>query len=333
MRFLVAYTHDNQASSLNQTEAGPAVTSTEMGRDLCFRDAELEARWQLHCCVSLQGLDFSALLLCGTLQLLSLRRQWNHANKPLRLLLLSSAAASLVAAWCCQARPAAYRRRRREYLAACKLSVLLATAVAAATQTSLLPRTATRYWHVVMFAVLYGRGLFLGMATLFVQSGLLYEALVTFITLPVFVGEVHIMCRDRAIRGMLPRKLFGNLAEVLSGVADSFPLPMPPSGRRMGGLAACMAVHAFTQVAAGMGALLLAYFLEYRARLHFAAQRARPAARGQAEGREVAAAEQAAQAQQLDLALQLGLGWLVLLSACWKACQAVDWAANASPLG
>lgn len=26
------------------------------------------------------------------------------------------------------------------------------------------------------------------------QSGFLYEALVTFIMLPVFVGEVHIMC-------------------------------------------------------------------------------------------------------------------------------------------
>ena len=77
-----------------------------------------------------------------------------------------------------------------------------------------------------------------------------------------------------------------------------------------------------------MGALLLAYFLEYRARLHFAAQRVRPAPRG--PGRE-RALEQAAHAQQADLALQLGLGWLVLLSASWKACQAFDWAASLSP--
>ena len=54
-------------------------------------------------------------------------------------------------------------------------------------------------------------------------------------------------CRDQAIRGMLPRRLFANVAAALSSAADSFPLPMPPSGRRMGGLAACMAVHAFTQ--------------------------------------------------------------------------------------
>lgn len=47
---------------------------------------------------------------------------------------------------------------------------------------------------------------------------------------------------------MLPRRLFANVAAALSSAADSFPLPMPPSGRRMGGLAACMAVHAFTQV-------------------------------------------------------------------------------------
>lgn len=84
------------------------------------------------------------------------------------------------------------------------------------------------------------------------------------------------------------------------------------------------------QVAAGMGALLLAYFLEFRARLHFAAARARPAARGAGEGSEDSAAgergrapEPAVAAQQQDLALQLGLGWLVLLSAAWKACQAV----------
>lgn len=72
------------------------------------------------------------------------------------------------------------------------------------------------------------------------------------------------------------------------------------------------------QVATGIGALMLAYFLEHRARLHFAAQRGRP----------VAAAALQQQQQQLDLALQLGLGWLVLLSACWKTCQAVDWAAG-----
>ena len=54
-------------------------------------------------------------------------------------------------------------------------------------------------------------------------------------------------CRDQAIRGMVPRRLFANVAAALSSAADSFPLPMPPSDRRMGGLAACMAVHAFTQ--------------------------------------------------------------------------------------
>ena len=92
------------------------------------------------------------------------------------------------------------------------------------------------------------------------------------------------------------------------------------------------------QVAAGMGALLLAYFLEYRARLHYAAARARPAARGAGEGlgnsgadERGAAPEQAAAVQQQDLALQLGLGWLVLLSAAWKACQAFNWAARLSP--
>ena len=80
-------------------------------------------------------------------------------------------------AWACRARPAAYRRRRREYLAACKLSLLLATAVVAATQTSLLPNPARYHWHVVMFALMYGRGLFLGMATLFVQVGAPWGAL------------------------------------------------------------------------------------------------------------------------------------------------------------
>ena len=92
------------------------------------------------------------------------------------------------------------------------------------------------------------------------------------------------------------------------------------------------------QVAAGMGALLLAYFLEYRARLHYAAARARPAQRGAGEGSGTSGAgergrapEQGAGAQQQDLALQLGLGWLVLLSAAWKACQAFDWAARLSP--
>ena len=107
------------------------------------------------------------------------------------------------------------------------------------------------------------------------------------------------------------------------------------------------ACAARAQVAAGMGALLLAYFLEYRARLHYAAARARPAARGAGQGsgssdagaesgvsgagERGAALELAAAAQQQDLALQLGLGWLVLLSAAWKACQAFDWAARLSP--
>jgi hypothetical protein len=77
------------------------------------------------------------------------------------------------------------------------------------------------------------------------------------------------------------------------------------SARRVGGGA---------QVAAGVGALMLAYFLEFRARVHFAAQRGRP----------IAPPPQ--QQQQLDLALQLVLGWLVLLSAVWKAAQALGWA-------
>ncbi len=65
--------------------------------------------------------------------------------------------------------PRTFRRRRRAYLAACKLSLLLTTAFVAGTQTSRLPNSATRYWHIVMFALLYGRGVFLGMATLFLQ--------------------------------------------------------------------------------------------------------------------------------------------------------------------
>ena len=66
-------------------------------------------------------------------------------------------------------RPRAFRRRRRGYLAACKLSILLTTALVAATQTSRLPNTAKHYWHIIVFALLYGRGIFVGMTTLFLQ--------------------------------------------------------------------------------------------------------------------------------------------------------------------
>ena len=70
MRFLVAvaYEGDPSASAYSHFEAGSSVTTTAMGRSLCFLDAELEAQWQRHCGASLQGLDFSALLLCGALQ-------------------------------------------------------------------------------------------------------------------------------------------------------------------------------------------------------------------------------------------------------------------------
>ncbi len=74
------------------------------------------------------------------------------------------------AAWCSQRRPRAFRRRRRAYLAACKLALMLTTAAVAATQHSRLSRPATRYWQCIMFALLYGRGLFLGMSTLFLQA-------------------------------------------------------------------------------------------------------------------------------------------------------------------
>ncbi len=55
-------------------------------------------------------------------------------------------------------------------------------------------------------------------------------------------------CNDRAVAAALPRKVFAHLADLLSGVADSFPLPMPSAGWHMSGITACMAVHAFLQV-------------------------------------------------------------------------------------
>ena len=58
------------------------------------------------------------------------------------------------------------------YLAVCKLSLLLTTAAIAATQKSRIQRVANQYWHCIMFALLYGRGLFLGMGTLFLQARL-----------------------------------------------------------------------------------------------------------------------------------------------------------------
>lgn len=74
MRFLVAvaYEGDPSASAYGQSEADSAVTTTAMGRGLCFLDKELEAQWQRHRGASLQGLDFSALMLCGALQV----RHW-----------------------------------------------------------------------------------------------------------------------------------------------------------------------------------------------------------------------------------------------------------------
>lgn len=39
-----------------------------LGYDLCFLDERLEELWQKHRGTTLQGLDFSALVLCGVLQ-------------------------------------------------------------------------------------------------------------------------------------------------------------------------------------------------------------------------------------------------------------------------
>ena len=69
-----------------------------------------------------------------------------------------------------------FRRRRKVYLAACKLALMLTTAAVVATQHSRLPRPAERYWQCIMFALLYGRGLFLGMSTLFLQARLAARA-------------------------------------------------------------------------------------------------------------------------------------------------------------
>ena len=74
MRFLVAvaYEGDPSAGAYSQSEADSVVITTAMGRGLCFLDKELEAQWQRHRGASLQGLDFSALMLCGALQV----RHW-----------------------------------------------------------------------------------------------------------------------------------------------------------------------------------------------------------------------------------------------------------------